>query len=139
MPLDVQARAVGDVQRAALHDLSTMVNASLQARRHAAELARTFDSPWPGFEAPESAPQDAVHYLMQPWHALELALACEERALRFFGALAKAVKVPAVKRVAREMEEEEREHVALVKAWMAKVPRPAADWATDPDPPRYLD
>jgi diguanylate cyclase (GGDEF)-like protein len=38
--LDVQARAVGDVQRAALHDLSTMVNASLQARRHAAELAR---------------------------------------------------------------------------------------------------
>ena len=95
--------------------------------------------PWPGFEAPESAPQDAVHYLMQPWHALELALACEERALRFFGALAKAVKVPAVKRVAREMEEEEREHVALVKAWMAKVPRPAADWATDPDPPRYLD
>ena len=95
--------------------------------------------PWPGFEAPESAPQDAVHYLMQPWHALELALACEERALRFFGALAKAVKVPAVKRVAREMEEEEREHVALVKAWMAKVPRPDADWATDPDPPRYLD
>ena len=95
--------------------------------------------PWPGFEAPESAPQDAVHYLMQPWHALELALACEERALRFFGALAKAVEVPAVKRVALEMEEEEREHVALVKAWMAKVPRPDADWATDPDPPRYLD
>jgi rubrerythrin len=95
--------------------------------------------PWPGFEAPESAPQDAVHYLMQPWHALELALACEERALRFFGTLAKAVQVPAVKRVALEMEEEEREHVALVKAWMAKVPRPDADWATDPDPPRYLD
>ena len=94
---------------------------------------------WAGFDSPEAPSIDSVHYLMQPWHALELALACEERALRFFGALAKAVKVPAVKRVAREMEEEEREHVALVKAWMAKVPRPAADWATDPDPPRYLD
>ena len=37
-----------------------------------------------GFEAPETAPGDEVHYLMQPYHALELALANEERAERFF-------------------------------------------------------
>ena len=30
---------------------------------------------WPGAEGPETAPGDAVHYLMQPWHALTLALA----------------------------------------------------------------
>ena len=35
---------------------------------------------WPGVEGPETAPGDAVHYLMQPWHALTLALASERRA-----------------------------------------------------------
>ena len=34
---------------------------------------------------------------------------------------------------------EEREHVELVRAWMAKVEQPAATWALDPDPPRYTD
>ena len=37
------------------------------------------------------------------------------------------------------MRAEEEEHVALVKAWMDKVERPAEDWANDPDPPRYTD
>ena len=66
---------------------------------------------WEGFEAPETTPGDEVHYLMQPYHALELALAAEERAERFFGRLAVEAKSEAVKRAAREMQEEEREHV----------------------------
>ena len=45
---------------------------------------------WEGFEAPETAPGDEVHYLMQPYHALELALANEQRAERFFARLARA-------------------------------------------------
>ncbi len=39
---------------------------------------------WPEFEAPETVPIDEVHYLMQPWHALQLALAAEQRAEAFF-------------------------------------------------------
>lgn len=94
---------------------------------------------WPGFEAPETAPSDEVHYLMQPWHALQLALAAERRAEAFFGELAQATSDPSVRRAALEMQAEEHEHVELVRAWLAKVPVPDGDWAADPDPPRYLD
>ena len=62
------------------------------------------------FEGPETPRLEDVHYLMQPYHALSIALACEER-----------------------------EHVALVRAWMSKVEKPADDWFVDPDPPRHTD
>ena len=44
-----------------------------------------------------------------------------------------------MKRAALELQDEEREHVELVRAWLKKVPEPDADWAIDPDPPRYTD
>jgi rubrerythrin len=94
---------------------------------------------WEGFEAPETTPGDEVHYLMQPWHALQLALQNEQRAQRFFGRLARAATVASVKKAARELEAEEREHVELVKAWLARVPPPDSDWSHDPDPPSYTD
>jgi rubrerythrin len=80
-----------------------------------------------------------VHYLMQPWHALQLALAAEQRAEAFFGALADIAIDEAVRRAARELQAEEAEHVELVKAWMAKLPKPDGNWQDDPDPPRYND
>jgi rubrerythrin len=94
---------------------------------------------WDGFEAPESAPADEVHYLMRPYQALQLALASERRAERFFARLARVATVDSVRKAARAMQAEEREHVALVTAWMQKVPQPAGDWADDPDPPRHMD
>lgn len=94
---------------------------------------------WTDFESPETAPADEVHYLMQPWHALQLALAAEQRAEKFFGALAEAATDEAVRKAALEMQEEEREHVQLVLDWLKKVPPPEKDWAIDPDPPRYTD
>ncbi len=94
---------------------------------------------WPGPEAPETVPIDEVHYLMQPWHALQLALAAEKRAEAFFGELAQGTTSESVRRAALELQAEEHEHVELVRAWLAKVPVPDGDWATDPDPPRYTD
>ncbi len=94
---------------------------------------------WSGFEAPETVPIDEVHYLMQPWHALQLALAAEQRAEAFFGELAKAASTESVRRAALDLQAEEREHVELVRAWLEKVPTPDGDWANDPDPPRYTD
>jgi rubrerythrin len=93
----------------------------------------------PGVEAPETVAIDEVHYLMQPWHALQLALAAEQRAESFFGALAQRATSEPVRRAALEMQAEEAQHVELVKAWLAKVPQPDSDWANDPDPPRYID
>ena len=94
---------------------------------------------WPAMEPPESVPSDEVHYLMHPWHALQLALAAEQRAEAFFGELARQATDEAVRRSALEMQAEEHEHVGLVQAWLAKVPVPSSDWANDPDPPRYMD
>jgi rubrerythrin len=94
---------------------------------------------WEGFEGPETTPGDEVHYLMQPYHALELALANEQRAERFFARLVQAATVASVRKAARALQREEREHVALVRAWMKKIPKPTSDWAHDPDPPSYTD
>ena len=94
---------------------------------------------WPDLEPPETVPFDEVHYLMQPWHALQLALAAEQRAEAFFGELAQAATTESVRRAALELQAEEHEHVELVRAWIAKVPVPDGDWANDPDPPRYTD
>ena len=94
---------------------------------------------WGEFEAPETVPIESVHYLMQPWHALQLALAAEQRAETFFGRLAQMATSEPVRLAALEMQEEEREHVELVRAWMKKVPEPDTDWANDPDPPHYTD
>jgi rubrerythrin len=96
-------------------------------------------SRWGRSEGPETAPSEGVHYLMQPYHALEIALANEERAEEFFAQLARVAKVASIRKTARTLQAEERVHVALVKAWLAKVPRPDADWAEDPDPPSYTD
>jgi len=93
----------------------------------------------PGMEDPETAPFDEVHYLMQPWHALQLALAAEKRAQAFFAVLARMATNEAVRLAALELQAEEAEHVALVQDWIAKVPPPDPDWALDPDPPRYTD
>ena len=91
---------------------------------------------WAGGEPPESAPVSELHYLMQPYHALELALANEKRAEKFLAAIAKAPKTPAdVRKLAAEMAEEEREHVRLIRDWMKRVPKPDRDWSRDPDPP----
>jgi len=92
---------------------------------------------WEGFEGPETTPGDEIHYLMRPWHVLQLALANEERAERFFARLARAATVPSVRKAALELQQEEREHVELIQAWIKKVPQPEQDWAVDPDPPRY--
>jgi rubrerythrin len=91
---------------------------------------------WESAEAPETAPFDALHYLMRPWHALEIALRCELQAVQYFDGIAAAAVPERVRAAAKEMAEEEREHVALIKEWMKKVPRPAPGWDEDPDPPR---
>ena len=94
---------------------------------------------WPSIEPPEVVPNDEVHYLMHPWHALQLALAAELRAEAFFDALARVSASASVRRAALELKAEETEHVAMVRAWMAKYPKPDDEWAVDPDPPRYTD
>jgi len=94
---------------------------------------------WGAADPPESVPEDEIHYLMWPWHALQLALAAERRAEAFFAHLADSATDDDVRRIAVELRDEEREHVELVQRWLERTPEPGTDWAHDPDPPRYGD
>ncbi len=97
---------------------------------HAQRMAK-----WKHSESPEAASLSEAHYLMTPWHALQLALAAEHRALTFFKSVVETAKDPAIKKLADEFVEEEAEHVNLVHRLIRKYPRPTDDWSSDPDPP----
>jgi rubrerythrin len=90
---------------------------------------------WNKGESPEQADLGAAHYLMTPWHALQLALDGEKRALAFFASVAETANDPAVKKMAAEFVEEEAEHVNLVNRLLLKHPKPRESWSDDPDPP----
>ena len=90
---------------------------------------------WGRGDSPEEIEIDQVSYRMTPWHALELALAGEERALAFFQRVVAEAKDPKVKEMAEEFVEEEAEHVNLVHRLLRKHPKPDDSWAQDPDPP----
>ena len=94
---------------------------------------------WEGFEAPETGDVTELHYLMRPYHALQIALHNEKRAYAFFGGLVKQARNAKVKTAAEEMKEEEAEHVRLIEEWLKRTPKPETDWAIDPDPPALAD
>ena len=94
---------------------------------------------WEGFEAPESGEVTELHYLMQPYHALQIALHNEKRARVFFEGLVKQARNAKVRKAAEEMAGEEAEHVQLIEDWLKRTPKPDTDWAVDPDPPVLSD
>jgi rubrerythrin len=97
---------------------------------HARRMAK-----WKRGESPEESDLGAAHYLMTPWHALQLALPGEERALAFFTSIVESTTDPEIKRMATEFMEEEAEHVNLVHRLLKKYPAPPASWPQDSDPP----
>jgi len=94
---------------------------------------------WDGGEGPETAAPGELHYRMQPYHALQIALECEKRANRFFADFASSATDAKVRKAARAMAAEEAEHVSLIEDWLKRVPPPDADWMHDPDPPVVSD
>jgi rubrerythrin len=96
---------------------------------HAAKIAKFAN------DSPEEADLGSSHYLMTPWHALQLSLKGEERALAYFTSIAETTKDPKVKEMAAELVEEEAEHVNLVHRLLRRYPKPTESWAEDLDPP----
>ena len=72
---------------------------------------------------------------MTPWHALQMALAGEKRALAFFNGIVETATDAKIKQMAAEFVEEEVEHVNLVHRLLRKYPEPSNSWSEDPDPP----
>ena len=115
-----------------------------QESRHAEELMRSMgwqQPPVPPAQqpAPRGADLQQAHYLMQPWHAVQVALEAEREARDFFAALVQRSDSEEVRRAALRLQAEEQEHIELLQGWLAKLPPPPPDWAEDPDPPRYHD
>lgn len=94
---------------------------------------------WETPEGPETTDYGDLHYLMQPYHALKLAEHNEERAAEFFERFASASLPADVSAAALEMAADEREHVRLIREWLAKYPEPDPGWDEDPDPPAVAD
>jgi rubrerythrin len=97
------------------------------------------DYRWEGAEGPETADPTELHYLMQPYHALQIALHNEKRARDFFAHLAKVATNAGVRKGALEMEKDEAEHVRLIEEWLKRTPVPDFNWEADPDPPMLSD
>ena len=90
---------------------------------------------WPGSNSPEAADQEAAHYLMTPYHALQMAHAAEVKAFRFYDDCARSTSNPEVRRLSSTFASEEKEHVEEIETWMADYPLPPEGWDDDLDPP----
>lgn len=101
--------------------------------------ADALNSIWRTAESPEQADLNSAHYLMTPWHALQMCLAGEQRALAFFTAIMDTAQDAEVKAMAAEFVEEEAEHVNLVHRLLRKYPEPTPSWSQDADAPAAQD
>jgi len=90
---------------------------------------------WTGPDGPEATDFEGVHYLMTPRRALTLARFNEERAVKYFEAIAAAAVDPQIAAFAKEMATDERNHVIWVDQWLDKLAPDEAGWDEDPDPP----
>jgi len=90
-------------------------------------------------ESPEGGSLEDAHYLMQPWHAIELAKLGEQRAVAFFKHVAANAMDKDVEQMAHKLVAEEEEHVELLEQWQKRFPKPEDDWDHDLDPPTVLE
>ena len=94
---------------------------------------------WADGESPEAAPAERTHYLMTPYHCLQLALTNEKKGHGYYADQAFKSTDAEVKKYAAEFAAEEAEHVVMLEKWIANVPEPKADWDEDLDPPVVSD
>ena len=90
---------------------------------------------WIGLEGPETTDHADLHYLMTPRQALSLALLNEQRAHDYYRDIASHSSDSEVVKLARELADEEREHVAWVELWLQRFPESEEGWDQDDDPP----
>lgn len=116
------------------------------SRLHAAEIrdhSRGYDLPvvapwdfgWENMEGPETADVSDMNYLMTTGHALKIAMANEQRAHDFYFDISKHSPDEAVRALAAEFAEEEKEHLDLLEKWLENHPAPESEAIYDPDPP----
>lgn len=100
---------------------------------------KSWEYEWTDAEGPETTPVDRAHYLMTPWHCLQVALNNERRGQVYYATVAAGADDPELRRLAEEFAAEEADHVAILEQRLAHLPRPGDDWDHDTDPPVISD
>ena len=98
--------------------------------REVAELAggmtlpplKPWEFTWPDEEPPETASYEALHYRMTLRQAIELALANERAAEKFYRSVADGSPDPETARVAGQFADEELQHAAALEEMLANLP-----------------
>lgn len=80
--------------------------------------------------APETAAHEWLFRLITPRQALAIALEAEKRAQAFFERVLLTCEDPELRALAREMAQEESDHVSMVAQLVERTPDPVVDWAS---------
>jgi rubrerythrin len=94
-----------------------------------------WDFGWETMEGPETADIGEMNYLMNAVQALRVAMGNEQRAHDFYFAISGESPDAEVRALAAEFADEEKEHLALLEKWLAKMPESTEETVFDPDPP----
>lgn len=120
---------MADIEKLHVNHIRKMID------RHGVKLQEPASYYWTSPEGPETTDPLDLHYLMTPRQALELARHNETRAREFYAQNAEKTQDEDTRRISSELAVEEEEHLALIEAWLAKVPETDTDWDQDDDPP----
>ena len=110
-----------------LAEMESQHHARLQerARDHIPAPLKPCEYRWVDPESPEACSLDALCYLMSPRHGLEIALANERRAFRFFENVGQSFDCAEdVRHMAWEFAAEEKDHVARLERMIERTPAP---------------
>jgi len=104
------------------------------SRGHSLPVIAPWDFGWETMEGPETADISEVNYMMSTAHALKIAMGNEQRAHDFYFEISKLSPDGAVRALAAEFADEEKEHLDLLDKWLAKHPGSDEEMPFDPDP-----
>jgi rubrerythrin len=96
-------------------------------------------SRWLGLEGGEAPDFADMHYQIQPWHMLKLAMKFEKQNADFYADVASTTDVPVLRDVAARLAKEENLHLTELEKWIRRYPEPESDWDFDFDKPADLE
>ena len=123
--------AVADVF-SALARMETEHLAALRSKTAGLALPQIAADKYQWFDkgAPETAAHEWLLRLITPRQALLIALEAEKRAQAFFERVLLTCEDSDLRILAREMAQEENEHISMVSQLVERTPDPVIDWAS---------
>jgi len=104
------------------------------SKGHSLPVIAPWDFGWENMEGPETADISDVNYMMTTVQALKIAMGNEQRAHDFYFEISKRSPDEAVRALAAEFADEEKEHLELLDKWLEKYPESDEEIPFDPDP-----